>query len=72
MSKASRARLLATRVLDRLHLAQPAFRIYERRLASRAVGAPEHDADGLPIPPARMRVEVALSVRPEMLQDRGR
>jgi SAM-dependent methyltransferase len=43
--------------LERLGLAGPAFRVYERLITPRDDG-PSVDADGLAIPPARLRVKV--------------
>jgi SAM-dependent methyltransferase len=46
-------------LLDRLHLARPAVRAYELMLAGRSHLRPEAKAaDGLPLPPARLRVQV--------------
>lgn len=53
----TRRRLLD--VLDRVHLAKPAARAYERALAARAaLGAEPKQTDGLPLPPARLRTQV--------------
>jgi SAM-dependent methyltransferase len=45
---------------DRLHLARPAVRGYELALAakSRLLGRDAREADGLPLPPARLRAQV--------------
>ena len=45
---------------DRLHLARPAVRGYELALAakSRVLGRDAREADGLPLPPARLRAQV--------------
>jgi len=46
-------------VFDRLHLARPVVRAYELALATRAKLGREADAaDGLPLPPARLRAQV--------------
>ena len=45
---------------DRLHLARPAVRAYEYALAAKSTlfGDRQRSADGLPLPPARMRAQV--------------
>src|SRR5262245_8358901 len=46
-------------VFDRLHLARPVVRTYELALAAKSRLASEPDAaDGLPLPPARLRAQV--------------
>jgi SAM-dependent methyltransferase len=47
-------------VMDRLHLARPAVRLYELALAtrSRLRSGGTDEADGLPLPPARLRTQV--------------
>jgi SAM-dependent methyltransferase len=47
-------------LLDRLHLARPAVRTYELMLAGRSsiLGREPKAADGLPLPPARLRAQV--------------
>jgi len=60
--------------LDRVHLAAPAVRLYELGLAARARlhGAPE-PADGLPVPPARLRAQVGpLHADPAFFLESGR
>jgi SAM-dependent methyltransferase len=49
---------LALRLLGRARLLGPAFRAYERLQALRSRDEPSSD-DGLPVPPARLRVRVA-------------
>ena len=46
---------------DKLHLAKPAVRLYELALAAKAevaAGGRTHAADGLPVPPARLRAQI--------------
>ena len=60
--------------LDRVHLAAPTVRLYELGLAakSRLHGAPE-SADGLPLPPARLRAQVGpLHADPAFFLESGR
>jgi SAM-dependent methyltransferase len=46
-------------VFDKLHLARPAVRAYELALATRSkLGSEPEAADGLPLPPARLRAQV--------------
>ncbi len=47
-------------LFDRMHLAKPAVRGYELALAakSRVLGRELREADGLPLPPARLRAQV--------------
>jgi SAM-dependent methyltransferase len=47
-------------VFDRLHLGQPAVRLYETALAAKSslFGDAAREDDGLPLPPARMRAQV--------------
>lgn len=47
-------------LFDRLHLARPAVRAYEAALAARSslFGKEAKTADGLPLPPARLRAQV--------------
>jgi len=46
-------------VADKLHLARPVVRAYELALATRArLGSEPDAADGLPLPPARLRAQV--------------
>jgi SAM-dependent methyltransferase len=46
-------------LLDRLHLSRPAVRAYELMLAARShLGSVQKAADGLPLPPARLRAQV--------------
>jgi SAM-dependent methyltransferase len=53
------ARNKALRALDRMSLLAPAYRAYERVRSLRGPGDGEVDAGGLPVPPPRLRVEVA-------------
>jgi SAM-dependent methyltransferase len=50
--------------MERLHLAGPTFRAYERLLARRSGGLPERGTDGLPLPPAHLQVLVAGTASP--------
>jgi SAM-dependent methyltransferase len=56
-------RRTALDVFDKLHLARPAVRAYELALAARSkLESPELEvADGLPLPPARLRAQVGPS-----------
>jgi SAM-dependent methyltransferase len=47
-------------VMDRLRLARPAVRTYERMLAARSalLGKTAAEADGLPVPPALLRTQI--------------
>ena len=46
-------------VFDKLHLARPVVRAYELALATKSrLGSEAHAADGLPLPPARLRAQV--------------
>jgi SAM-dependent methyltransferase len=57
------------RVLERLGLADPAFRAYEKLQARRAGPLPEHGTDGLPLPPAHLQYLVAGYAGPGFEQD---
>jgi SAM-dependent methyltransferase len=60
---------------DRLHLARPAVRGYELALAakSRVFGHDAREADGLPLPPARLRAQVGpLHADPRFFLESGR
>jgi SAM-dependent methyltransferase len=62
-------------LFDRLHLARPAVRAYELALAakSRVFGNEVHEADGLPLPPARLRTQVGpLHADPQFFLESGR
>jgi SAM-dependent methyltransferase len=62
-------------LFDRLHLARPAVRSYELALAakSRLLGKELHEADGLPLPPARLRTQVGpLHADPQFFLESGR
>ena len=54
----------AGRAMERLHLAGPTFRVYERLLARRSSDLPERGTDGLPLPPAHLQVLVAGTASP--------
>jgi SAM-dependent methyltransferase len=58
--------------LDRVHLARPAVRAYELLLAARA-DRTEPAADGLPLPPARLRAQVGpMHADPAFFLESGR
>ena len=65
------ARNATLRALDRMSLLAPVYRAYERM---RAVRASEHweDAADLPVPPPRLRVEVAGTPEVEWFLESGR
>src|SRR5262245_1954896 len=65
------ARNATLRALDRVSLLAPVYRAYERL---RAVRASEHweDASDLPVPPPRLRVEVAGTPEVEWFLESGR
>ena len=50
--------------MERLRLAAPTFRAYERILARRSRGLPERGRDGLPLPPAHLQVLVSGTASP--------
>ena len=54
----------AGRAMERLRLAGPTFRVYERLLARRSSDLPERGTDGLPLPPAHLQVLVAGAASP--------
>lgn len=54
----------AGRAMERLRIAGPAFRLYERLLARRSSDLPERGNDGLPLPPAHLQVLVAGTASP--------
>jgi SAM-dependent methyltransferase len=58
----------AGRALERLGIAAPVFRAYERILASRSRRLPEHGTDGLPLPPAHLQVLVSGAASPRFEQ----
>jgi SAM-dependent methyltransferase len=60
--------------LDRVHLARPAARLYELALATRSKLRPApHSAEGLPLPPARLRTRVGpLHADPDFFLESGR
>src|SRR4051812_16790723 len=64
-----RLALRASDVLDRLRLAEPAFRIYERLKARGAESAAAED--GLPLPPAHLRFKVIGYAEPEVFLATG-
>jgi SAM-dependent methyltransferase len=49
----------AGKAIERLGLADPAFRAYEKLLARRAGALPARGTDGLPLPPAHLQILVA-------------
>lgn len=65
------ARNATLRALDRMSLLAPVYRAYERM---RAVRASEHwdDSGGFPVPPSRLRVEVAGTPGIEWFLESGR
>jgi SAM-dependent methyltransferase len=60
------------RALDRMSLLAPIYRAYERMRSLRASEDGEVDAGGLPVPPPRLRVEVAGTAGLEWFLDSGR
>ena len=60
--------------LDRLHLARPTVRLYELALATKSDLRRSPSAeDGLPLPPARLRVQVGpLHADPDFFLESGR
>jgi len=58
-SRLHSARNATLRALDRMSLLAPAYRAYERVRSVRGSEDDEVDAGGLPVPPRRLRVEVA-------------
>jgi SAM-dependent methyltransferase len=62
--------------MDSVRLAQPAVRAYELALAAKARAASLHhiaDADGLPLPPARLRSQIGpLHANPNFFLQSGR
>ena len=60
------------RALDRMSLLEPAYRVYERLRSLRGSEEGEVDAGGLPVPPPRLRVEVAGTPGLEWFLDSGR
>jgi SAM-dependent methyltransferase len=60
------------RALDRMSLLEPAYRVYERMRSLRGSEGGEVDAGGLPVPPPRLRVEVAGTPGLEWFLDSGR
>jgi len=66
------ARNATLRTLDRLSLLAPVYRAYERVRSLRDSEDGEVDADGLPVPPPRLRVEVAGTAGLQWFLDSGR
>ena len=60
------------RALDRMSLLAPVYRAYERVRSMRGSRDGEVDAGGLPVPPPRLRVEVAGTPGLEWFLDSGR
>ena len=58
------------RALERAGLLEPAFRAYESLKALRPFGG--QSSDGLPLPPARLRVRVAGTADPDWFLESGR
>src|SRR4029450_9348912 len=65
------ARNKTLRALDRMSLLAPVYRAYERVRSFRGTDDGEVDAGGLPVPPPRLRVEVAGTPGLEGVLDRG-
>jgi SAM-dependent methyltransferase len=59
MSRLRTARNSTLRALDRLSLLEPVYRAYEAVRSARGRGDGGVDPGGLPVPPARLRVQVA-------------
>jgi SAM-dependent methyltransferase len=66
------ARNATLRALDRVSLLAPVYRAYERVRSVHGPGAGEIDAGGLPVPPPRLRVEVAGTPGLEWFLESGR
>ena len=66
------ARNATLRALDRMSLLEPVYHAYERVRSLRGSEDGEVDADGLPVPPPRLRVEVAGTAGLEWFLDSGR
>jgi SAM-dependent methyltransferase len=66
------ARNKTLRALDRMSLLAPVYRAYERVRSFRGTDDGEVDAGGLPVPPPRLRVEVAGTPGLEWFLDSGR
>lgn len=54
--------------MERLGLAAPMFRVYERILARRSRALPDRGTDGLPLPPAHLQVLVSGVASPRFEQ----
>jgi SAM-dependent methyltransferase len=66
------ARNATLRALDRLSLLAPTYRAYEWVRSVRGSKHGEVDADGLPVPPPRLRIEVAGTPGLDWFLDSGR
>jgi SAM-dependent methyltransferase len=66
------ARNATLRALDRVSLLAPVYHAYERMRSLRGSEDREVDAGGLPVPPPRLRVEVAGTAGLEWFLDSGR
>jgi SAM-dependent methyltransferase len=66
------ARNATLRALDRMSLLAPVYHAYERVRSLRGSEDGEVDAGGLPVPPPRLRVEVAGTAGLEWFLDSGR
>ena len=66
------ARNATLRALDRMSLLEPVYHAYERVRSLRGSEDGEVDARGLPVPPRRLRVEVAGTAGLEWFLDSGR
>jgi SAM-dependent methyltransferase len=70
-SRLRSARNATLRALDRMSLLAPVYRAYERVRSVRGSEDGEVDAGGLPVPPPRLRVEVAGTPGLEWFLDSG-
>jgi SAM-dependent methyltransferase len=66
------ARSLALRALDRVSLLEPTYRVYEALRSARGGDAGTQEADGFPVPPARLRTVVAGTPGLAWFLDSGR
>jgi SAM-dependent methyltransferase len=71
-SRLRSARNATLRALDRMSLLAPVYRVYERVRSVRDSEDSEVDAGGLPVPPPRLRVEVAGTPGLEWFLESGR
>jgi SAM-dependent methyltransferase len=71
-SRLRSARLATLRALDRVSLLAPVYRAYEAFRSARGAGEGALDAGGLPVPPSRLRVQVAGTPGLEWFLESGR